>query len=145
MGSNLKFKLYDKKRNEIVNYVDCSISIADGGVQSFKDGIIQGTLNNRHLIPIQYAGKKDNNGIEIYQGYIVKRIDRFTKGIDIIGAVIFRNCSWWIENLIENKRVPLFTLAEIDEVVGNVYQHKKLAKEIGYELKEGMERWQNLI
>lgn len=134
MNTNLKFKLYDKKKNEIVNYVDCSISIADGGVQSFdKDGIMQGTLNNRHLIPIQYAGKKDMNGTEIYQGFIVKRID--VKGHVITGAVTFKNCSWWIENKVENREVQLFTLSAVDSVIGNIYQDKELGREIGYEFK----------
>ena len=136
MNTNLKFKLYDKKKNEIVNYVDCSISIADGGVQSFdKDGIMQGTLNNRHLIPIQYAGKKDMNDIEIYQGFVVKRIDRVTKEHVITGAVTFKNCSWWIENKAQNKKAPLFTLSPVDEVIGNIYQDKELGREIGYEFK----------
>lgn len=135
MFSNLKFKLYDKKVNKIVNYVDCSISVADGGVQSFKNGIMQGTLNNRHLIPIQYAGKKDVNDNEIYQGFIVKRIDRVTKEHVITGAVTFKNCSWWIENKIQNKKVPLFTLSPVDEVIGNIYQDKELGSEIGYEFK----------
>lgn len=139
MNTNLKFKLYDKKKNKIVNYVDCSISIADGGVQSFKDGIMQGTLNNRHLIPIQYAGKKDMNGIEIYQGFIVKRIDRVTKEEVITGAVTFKNCSWWIENKVQNIKVPLFTLSEVDSVIGNIYQDKELAREIGYEFKGEIE------
>lgn len=137
MDSELKFKLYDKKRNEIVNYVDCSISIADGGVQSLKNGTIKGTFYNRHLIPIQYAGKKDMNGVEIYKGFIVKRADRITKKIDITGVVVFNNCSWWIENKIENRRVPLFSLALVDEVIGNVYQNGDLARKIGYELKVG--------
>lgn len=138
MNKNLKFKLYDKKKNEIVNYVDCSISIADGGVQSFnKDGIMQGTLNNRHLIPIQYAGKKDIKGIEIYQGFIVERFD--IKGHVITGAVTFKNCSWWIENKVRNIKVPLFTLSEVDSVIGNIYQDKELAREIGYEFKGEIE------
>lgn len=135
MNKNLKFKLYDKKKNEIVNYVDCSISIADGGVQSFnKDGIMQGTLNNRHLIPIQYAGKKDIKGIEIYQGFIVERFD--IKGHVITGAVAFKNCSWWIENKVENRKVPLFTLSAADSVIGNIYEDKELAWEIGCEFEE---------
>ena len=138
MNTNLKFKLYDKKKNKIVNYVDCSISIADGGVQSFnKDGIMQGTLNNRHLIPIQYAGKKDIKGIEIYQGFIVERFD--IKGHVITGAVAFKNCSWWIENKVQNIKVPLFTLSEVDSVIGNIYQYKELAREIGYEFKGEIE------
>lgn len=135
MDTNLKFKLYDKRENKITNYVDCSISIADGGVQSLKNGTIRGTFYNRHLIPLQYAGKKDMNGSEIYQGFIVERIDRITKEHVITGVVTFKDCSWWIENKIENRRVPLFTLAPVDKVIGNIYQDKKLSCEIGYELK----------
>lgn len=57
----------------------------------------------------------------------------------ITGAVTFKNCSWWIENKIENRKVLLFTLSPVDEVIGNIYQDKKLAHEIGYEFKGEIE------
>lgn len=55
----IKYKIYNMNQKEINEYINASIAI-DGGVQTFgEDGIIQGTLINRHLVPMLYAGKKD--------------------------------------------------------------------------------------
>lgn len=60
MGYKLKFKMYNKKTNEIVDYINCSIAIADSTIQSFdRKGNLEGTGVNTHLIPIQYANKDD--------------------------------------------------------------------------------------
>lgn len=121
MGYKLKFKLYDKNKNEIVNYINCSIAIADGEVQSFdKNGNLEGTSANTHLIPIQYANKVDINKKEIYQGFIIKRDE------EIIGIVEFDECCWWITNHKEQRSVPLFSETAIDEIIGNIYQNPEL-------------------
>ncbi len=123
----LKFKLYDKKRNKIVDYIDCSISIVDGGVQSYdKNGIMEGTLKNRHLIPLQYTGRKDGRGNEIYDKYIIKREAGTIGEEDIIGVVEYSECQWWIIDKKNERAVPLFSETAYDEILGNEFQNLEL-------------------
>lgn len=127
MGNKLKFKLYDKKKNEIVSYINCSIAIADGEVQSFnKNGDLEGTSVNTHLIPIQYTNKDSIDKKEIYQGFIIKREIGAPGDEEIIGVVEFSECAWWITNHKEQRSVPLFSETAIDKIIGNIYQNKEL-------------------
>lgn len=122
--NKLKFKLYDKKKNEIVEYMNCSISIVDGEVQSFDSrGMAEGTFYNNHLIPIQYTNKNDIDGNEIYQGFIIKRIKGSPFDREITGVVTFLECGWWIINEKEKQAAPLFDEIAIDRIVGNIYQN----------------------
>lgn len=127
MGYKLKFKLYDKKKNAIVDYINCSIAIADGEIQSFdKHGNLEGTSANTHLIPLQYSNKVDINKKEIYQGFIVKREAGALGDEEITGVVEFAECAWWITNHKEERAVPLFSETAIDEIIGNIYQNPEL-------------------
>lgn len=127
MAKRNKYKLYNTKTNEIVDYINCSISIADGTVQSFNSkGIMEGTAYNVHLIPLEYAGKKDIKKREIYEDYIVRREVGALGDEEITGAVVFDECSWWIENKKEQRAVPLFSETAIDTVIGNIYQNPEL-------------------
>lgn len=126
MGYKLKFKMYNKKTNEIVNYMNCSIAIADSTIQSFdRHGNLEGTAANTHLLPIQYANWDDVKKREVYQGFIVER-----KAADpekeIIGVVEALKCGWWIVNHKEKRAVPLFNETAIDEIVGNIFQNQEL-------------------
>jgi uncharacterized phage protein (TIGR01671 family) len=130
MAKKNKYKLYNTKTNEIVDYINCSISIADGTVQSFNSkGDMEGTANNLHLIPLEYTGKKDIDKREIYEDYIVKREVGALGDEEIIGAVVFCECSWWIENEKEQRAVPLFSETAIDRVIGNIYQNSELLED----------------
>ncbi|WP_459482083.1 YopX family protein [Clostridium saccharoperbutylacetonicum] len=123
----LKFKLYDKKRNQIVDYIECSIAIADGTVQSFdRKGNLEGTAANVHLIPIQYANKLDADKKEIYQGFIIERKGGAIDEEDITGVVEPLECAWWIVNHKENRAVPLFSETAEDKIIGNIFQNQKL-------------------
>lgn len=100
----LKFNLLDTKKNEIVNYLNCSVDINGEGIQSFdKNGVIEGTENNKHLIPLQYTEQNDINGEEIYEGMKVHQVSVLvgSPDIDFTGEVKFYDGSWWIDDGFE--------------------------------------------
>jgi len=133
-GYKIKFILFDKKKNELVNYMNCSIAIADGTVQSFdKKGNLEGTAVNAHLIPLQYANKKDIRKKEIYKDFVVKRKAGVDGEEDITGVVEEMECAWWIVNHKEQRAVHLFSETAIDVILGNVYQNPELHEVAGYE------------
>lgn len=116
-----KFKIYDEKEKKLLNGTGYSIT-GDGEVQTFnRDGIPEGTINNRHLRPIFSSGKKDVSGREIYEGFIVDRLGQIPGDEEITGIVIFTEGAWWIENRQEQRAVPLFSETAIDRVIGDIY------------------------
>jgi hypothetical protein len=127
MDYKLKFKLVNTKTNEIVDYINCSIAIADGTVQSFNRKCeLEGTAANVHLKPIQYANKNTIDNKEIYQGFIIERKAGVPGEEDITGIVDFMECAWWIVNHKEQRAVPLFSETAIDKIIGNIFQNPEL-------------------
>lgn len=136
MSFKLKFKLVNTKTKEIVDYMNCSVAIADGTVQSFnRKGELEGTAANVHLKPIQYANKDDINKKEIYYGFIIKREIGVPGDEEIIGVAIFDECQWWIENKKQRIAVPLFSETAIDTIIGNIWNNPELYEVAGYEQK----------
>lgn len=130
----LKFKILDKEKFEVVNYLNCSIDINGEGIQSFdKDGIIEGTEKNKHLIPLQYTEINDVNGNEIYEGMEVHQVSvLFTSpDINFVGEVRFYDGSWWIDNgkesvLLFNEACENTIIKEFHSSHDNITKAKKL-------------------
>ncbi len=126
MGYKLKFKMYNKKTNQIVDDINRSIAVADGTIQSFdRQGNLEGTAANTHLIPIQYTNKDDVEKREIYQGFIIDRKSE-VPGEEIIGVVEPLKCGWWIVNHKEQRAAPLYSETARDTIIGNIYQNQEL-------------------
>ena len=118
-----KFKIYDEKQKKLLSGTGYSIT-GDGEVQTFNNnGVPEGTINNRHLRPVFYSGKKDIAGREIYEGFIVNRVGEIPGDEEITGIVVFDEYSWWIENNKEQRAVPLFSETAVDRVIGSIYEN----------------------
>ncbi len=128
--AKIKFKIYDKNRKRLLSGTGYSIT-GDGEVQTFNSrGLPEGTVNNRHLKPILYSGKKDITGRDIYEGFIVERIGAVPGDEEITGVVVFDEYSWLIRNDKEKRTVFLFSETAMDKVIGNIYEDIELAKRI---------------
>lgn len=128
--AKIKFKIYDKNRKRLLSGTGYSIT-GDGEVQTFNShGLPEGTVNNRHLKPILYSGKKDITGRDIYEGFIVERIGAVPGDEEITGVVVFDKYSWLIQNDKEKRAVFLFSETAMDKVIGNIYEDIVLAKRI---------------
>ena len=127
--AEIKFKIYDKNRKRLVSGTGYSIT-GDGEVQTFnRYGVPEGTVNNRHLKPVLYSGKKDITGRNIYEGFIVERKGATIGDEEITGVVVLSECSWWVENKEEKRAVPLFSETAVDRIIGNVYENNDLFKQ----------------
>ena len=128
--ADIKFKIYDKNRKRLLSGTGYSIT-GDGELQTFNSkGVPEGTVNNRHLKPVLYSGKKDVTGRDIYEGFIVERIGAVPGDEDITGVVVLDECQWWIVDKIDERAVPLFSETAMDRIIGNVYEDIELAKRI---------------
>jgi len=120
----IKFKVWSKRINGFIENrnalrcfdekIDCIQFEADEGV----------------IIPLEYIGKKDKNGVEIYENFFVKFTQKeWTRvGVERIGLVTYdtEKCGFVVNSRYSSKAVDWSEM----EVVGNLFQNPELLCEL---------------
>lgn len=126
---DIRWKLFDKNTNEFISNTNYVIA-CDGGIRKVNyEGDLNGTLQNRHLIPLMETGVKDVNGKEIVCGHIVEELKADGRE-KVIGYVSFYEGTWYVVNDKEKITTNLYYLEQI-EIIGHVLKDSKLNKILG--------------
>lgn len=126
----IKFNIWDIDREQ---YFKDVLSLENDKINKWGTLEIR-TSNNVEWL--QFTGMKDENGVEIYNGDILKREIKLRKD-DIPNVfyekVIFKGASFCTENLIEKDK-SAHTLSNYtfhtQEIIGNIYQNKEFLSTI---------------
>lgn len=129
MNREIKFRVWDKPSKKILYPQE--VWIRDNGFDSItrKEGICFSKTNNLNGILMQYTSLKDKNGKEIYEGDIVRWVDKYrmyeTEGIS---EIVWRDTGFDIKDSRMGYEGELLIDWDDLEVIGNIYENPELLK-----------------
>ncbi|KMT22989.1 YopX family protein [Clostridium cylindrosporum] len=133
MPKDIKFRAWDKEEQEMIDHDD--LQQKDGDCWCVYNIITHAVNEDDDLVFMQYTGRKDKNGKEIYEGDIVEGgfMNPLTnKFISKKYLIVYNsNGGYYKGELIGSTPYGDTWLQFIEgEVIGNIYEHPSLFKEV---------------
>ena len=136
-----KFRAWDKKKNDWFDEDSGELYIElNGNINFGWNGEVMDDYTDR-VILLQYTGLKDSNGVEIYEGDILKCTSRIYTNLGATGTgeyeetikqVIWKDDSWGTRVISSNltskgaEKSGLVISAKYAEIIGNIYENPEL-------------------
>ena len=129
-----KFRVWNEKTESFIDYGDLMLDLKNGKVYSGDVGIPEYTIDvTNQVILMQYTGCRDKNGIEIYEGDVIK--DKYDKTWLV---------QWFVGAFVITDKIPdsdgqKSTYSHFSnmsnhhfyfEVIGNIWEDGELLEEI---------------
>lgn len=128
MKREIKFRMWDIDNEYMHQNVQDGLAATKGGVPII--GTTLGTLaKDRGNYLMQFTGLTDKNGVEIYEGDVIKF--NYKMGGEVFGEIIWSKGGYYVVKTDDekwNQKVIPYPIVEI-EIIGNIHENPNLIKD----------------
>ncbi|MFD3078460.1 YopX family protein [Streptococcus agalactiae] len=121
-----KFRAWSKKFKRMYEVTLVDYENGDVGLKDDHGGVAIGDI--KQLILMQSTGMFDKNGVEIFEGDVVKLQYTITSDLELFEVRQFRGGMWRIDN--RRRGSDLWLRNEDCEVIGNIYKDIELLESV---------------
>lgn len=130
MSREIKFRLWDEVQKIMYQPEQADFLIqTDGKVNSHELGILEGYFHTPQLLPLQYTGLKDKNGVQIYEGDVLMVPDLYETPENTSASFHNEEINYTLGCFYSGGK-PMFDcwdyLSDEAEVIGNIYENPEL-------------------